>query len=227
MTYITADKEIAKKRAFCVDKFLYYFPGGFSDEKYKSWERNYKLEAHQRFHEQLNEQAFSELLQKRKYREIAAAAVRIETKTNLLFSFEKMALRDAVRDTSGARRFAAGLYDYLYGDGSLQQRFSQFVTAVAGLRVVQTRVLTWPVVTVFGFIGKPKEHFYLKPTVTRRAAEKYGFNLRYSSRPSWETYKSVLEFAAQVKKDTAALRPKDYIDLQSFIWVLGSEEYPD
>jgi hypothetical protein len=30
-----------------------------------------------------------------------------------------------------------------------------------------------------------------------------------------------------VRQDTRNYKPKDYIDLQSFIWVQGSEEYPD
>ena len=34
-----------------------------------------------------------------------------------------------------------------------------------------------------------------------------------------------LAFAEQVRTDQRALRPKDTIDLQSFIWVQGSDEY--
>jgi hypothetical protein len=63
--------------------------------------------------------------------------------------------------------------------------------------------------------------------VTKRAAEKYGFDFKYKSQPNWETYKSLLDFAKQVEVDTKSLKPKDMIDLQSFIWVMGSEEYPD
>jgi hypothetical protein len=33
----------------------------------------------------------------------------------LLFSFEKMALRDAVRSDAGPKRFAEGLFEFLYG----------------------------------------------------------------------------------------------------------------
>ncbi|HSJ65503.1 MAG TPA: hypothetical protein VK922_16540 [Gemmatimonadaceae bacterium] len=45
------------------------------------------------------------------------------------------------------------------------------------------------------------------------------------SRPSWATYASVLEFAAVLRADLADLQPRDMIDIQSFIWVLGSAEY--
>jgi hypothetical protein len=61
--------------------------------------------------------------------------------------------------------------------------------------------------------------------VTRTAANAYGFPFVYRSRPSWETYASLLEFAEAVRRDTRDLKPRDMIDLQSFIWVQGSDEY--
>jgi hypothetical protein len=108
----------------------------------------------------------------------------------------------------------------------MQTRFENFVDVVAFLPRKQTRVLTWPLVTVFGFIGNPKEWIFLKPMVTKRAALKYQFDFMYQSRPNWNTYQSLLSFANRIKKDAKNLGPKDLIDLQSFIWVMGSEEYP-
>ena len=216
-----------KARQRCRKKFLYYFPKGFSDPTYQAWERNYKLDAHFAFQQQLNRQDFEQLLSSRKYSEIALKAVRIETKTNLLFSFEKMALRDAVKTTAGAKAFAQGLYNYLYSYEPLENRFELFTETVASLPRKQTRVLTWPLVTVFGFLGNPDEHIFLKPRVTQIAAAKYGFDFQYKSKPNWATYKNMLGFAEQVRSDTDDLKPRDYIDLQSFIWVMGSDEYPD
>ncbi len=54
--------------------------------------------------------------------------------------------------------------------------------------------------------------------VTRRAAVAYGYDFDYASKPSWEPYADLLAFAATVRRD---LR-----DLQSFLWVQGSDEYP-
>ena len=68
---------------------------------------------------------------------------------------------------------------------------------------------------------------FLKPVVTRKAAEHYGHQLAYRSRPQWEVYSAVLAFARRVRVDLRDLRPRDMIDLQSFLWVLGSDEYPD
>lgn len=211
----------------CRRKFLRFFPEGFRDETYMDWERGYKWEAHEQWNEALGRGAYRALLQEGRFAEIAARAVKIESRTNLLFSFEKMALRDAVRPPEGARSFATGLYDFLYGPGSAAVKLGRWCETVAALPRKQTRVLTWPLVTVFGFIAQPDKHIFLKPTVTRAAAREYGFDLQYESRPSWNTYASLLELAETVRRDLRDLRPRDMIDIQSFLWVQGSDEYEE
>jgi hypothetical protein len=209
----------------CRRKFLRYFPGGFRDETYIDWERGYKWQAHLRWAETLSKTEMCALLRDGRHAEIAARAVRIESRTNLLFSFEKMAVRDAVRSPAGARLFAGGLHDFLHGTGPLDQRFEDWCTVLGRLPRRQTRVLTWPVVTVFGFIAQPDGHIFLKPNVTKTAAAAYGFDFQYAPRPSWPTYGSLLKFAEQVCRDQRDLRPADLIDAQGFIWVQGSAEY--
>ena len=213
----------------CRRKFLRHFPGGFRDAKYLDWERDYKWETHERWEESLSRDEFRRLLRARQFAEVAARAVRVEQRSrhSMLFSFEKMALRDAVKVEEGARTFAEGLYEFLHGAGSPERKFARWVEAVDSLPRRQTRVLTWPLVTVFGFIAQPDKHFFLKPNVTRRAAARYEFDFRYKSRPSWEVYSNLLEFAERVRRDNRDLKPRDMIDLQSFIWVQGSDEYPD
>jgi hypothetical protein len=218
---------VQKSRQRCRKKFLHYFKKGYSDPTYISWERQYKIDAHFQFQQELNKMQYERLLIARKYADISLAAVRIESRTNLLFSFEKMALRDAVKPASGAKAFAEGLYEYVYGSGDLHGRFENFSQVISSLPRKQTRVHTWPLQTVFGFIANPLEHIFLKPRVTQVAATKYAYDFGYRSKPNWDTYKSLLDFAQQVRNDTADLKPQDYIDLQSFIWVMGSDEYPD
>ena len=206
-------------------KFLRFFPGGFWDATYVDWERAYKWDAHKQWQALLDTSRYRSLMRKRHYAEIAQEAVRIESRTNLLFSFEKMALRDAVKISPGAEMFASGLYDFLHGSGDAQEKFDRWCAVVSKLPRKQTRVLTWPVVTVFGFIAQPDMHIFLKPNVTRLAARSYGFDFHYQSKPSWETYAQLLRFARTVRRDLSDLRPRDLIDIQSFIWVQGSDEY--
>ena len=216
---------LAVKR--CRRKFLRFFPRGFRDSTYLDWERDYKWQTHQRWNEALGREEFRRLLRERKFAEVAARAVRVEQRSrhSMIFSFEKMALRDAVKPEDGARAFAEGLYEFLHGRSRVQSRFERWVETVAALPRKQTRVLTWPLVTVFGFIAQPEVHIFLKPNVTRAAARAYGFDFQYKSRPSWETYASLLEFAEAIRRDLRDLRPRDMIDLQSFMWVQGSDEY--
>lgn len=211
----------------CRRKFLLYFKKGFRDPAYIDWERGYKERAHQQWIELLDKEQFGNLLKKREYAKIAGTAVKIESRTNLLFSFEKTALRDAVKSDAGARCFATSLYHFLHGSKDGDSKFEDWCEAISELPRQQTRVLNWPLITVWGFIAQPERHMFLKPNVTRRAAEAYGYDLHYESKPQWRVYQSLLHFAQTVRKDTSDLHPLDMIDLQSFIWVQGSEEYPE
>jgi hypothetical protein len=218
-------------RDACLRKFLSLFPGGFADDTYVAWERDYKWEAHRLWRERIGGKvALRSRLDAGQHAEVAAEAVRIESGRALLFSFEKMALRDAVvRSPAGAVAFADELYDWLHGPGRERERFERWVDVVAGLPRRQTRVATWPVLTVFGFIARPKVHCYLKPMATRRALAAYGLDFDYSPTPSWATYGSLLDACHRVRDDleAAGLRPRDLIDVQSFLWVAGSDEYAE
>jgi hypothetical protein len=215
------------KAVRCRRKFLRLFPGAFRDETYLAWEREYKWETHERWRAALGQAEFRRLLEREQFQEVALRAIRVEQQSrhSMVFSFEKMALRDAVRSRQGARLFATGLYRYLHGRRKLEHRFTDWVEVVRALPRKQTRVLTWPVVTVFGFIAQPAVHLFLKPTVTRAAARACGFEFDYASQPNWSTYASALEFAEQLRSGLRDLKPRDMIDLQSFMWVQGSAEY--
>ena len=222
-------KSLAASAVRCRRKFLRFFPGGFRDPTYLAWEREYKCETHRRWKDTLWREEFHRLLRGRKFAEIAARAVRVEQRSrhSMIFSFEKMALRDAVKSEEGARAFAEGLYEFLYGSDTLERRFERWIDVVAALPHRQSRVLTWPVVTVFGFIAHPDLHIFLKPNVTRAAARVYGYDFNYTPRPSWETYASLLRFAAVIRRDLRDMRPRDMIDIQSFMWVQGADEYQE
>ena len=214
---------VARARA----KFLRFYPDGFRDASYVELERSYKWRAHEQWQSTLNKEELRRLLKAEAFDDIADRAVRIESRTNLLYSFEKMALRDAVKSAVGQRTFAEGVYAFLHGAGTPEARFNSWVQAIEKLPRRQTRVLTWPLITVFGFIAAPDEHMFLKPNVTRLAARAYDFDFAYQSRPSWHVYAQLLEFAKTVNRDMRDLKPRDMIDVQSFIWVQGSDEYDE
>ena len=103
-------------------------PGGFADPDYVGSERDYKWNAHLRWEDTLSRDQFAELLAAGQHQDIARQAIAIESRTNLLFSFEKMALRDAVKSRAGAQAFAQGLFEFLHGEGggvALQLHFAE------------------------------------------------------------------------------------------------------
>jgi hypothetical protein len=142
-------------------------------------------------------------------------------------AIEEAVLEATERDGDATTDASEAIDLSLHGRASEERRFERWCETVAGLPRRQTRVLTWPIVTVFGFVAHPDRHIFLKPNVTRVAAREYDFDFQYASRPNWSTYASLLDFAARVLRDQRDLGPRDMIDLQSFIWVQGSDEYEE
>jgi hypothetical protein len=208
-------------------RFLRFFPDAFRDERYIAWERTYKWESHKLWNKLLNKEDYQKLLLRGDYPEIANRALQVESKTKppFLFSFEKMALRDALRTAHGARLFSEGLNTLLYERGPLKNRFIEWVVAVMELPRKQSRVASWPILTFFPFIAQPAKYMILKPTAMLNAAYELGYDFDYSSKPSYRTYESLLQFADLVKDEISELHPKDYHDVQTFLWVIGSAEY--
>jgi hypothetical protein len=213
-------------REKCIARFLHYFPGGFADPKYIETGRKDKWKAHLLWQKTLSRRQYTDLLNKGQYTQISSDAVRIASKPDLLTSLEKKVLRDAVKSEGGARLFAIGLYNYLYGQGTPHHHFKTFTRVLETIPHKQVSLLTWPAQTVFGFIARPARFLFVLPGITIKAAEKYGSAICYRHRPNWETYESVIDFATRLVKDIKALKPHDLIDVQSFISVLGSETHP-
>lgn len=206
-------------------RFLKFFPKGFDDERYEQWERAYKWEAHKLWQKTLGKKEFARLLAAEAYDEIASRALKVEAGTTFLFSFEKMALRDALKTSHGARIFAQGIYELLYGKGEEKERFVAWIISVSQLPRIKARVLSWPILTLFPYLAQPEKYMILKPTAMRFASSALGYELDYSSKPSWRTYESLIDLAEQVRSGITDLGPRNYHDLQTFLWVIGSAEY--
>lgn len=210
----------------CIDKFLHYFPGGFNDPNYIETQRKDTWKAHSLWQKTLSRTQYTDLLNKGQYAQISSDAVRIASKPELLNPCGKKALRDAVKSEGGARLFAIGLYNYLYGQGSRPHHFHTLTRVLETIPHKQVSLLTWPAQTVFGFIARPARFLFVSPAITIKAAEKYGYGIQYSHRPNWNTYQSVIDFTSHVVKEIKKLKPRDMIDLHAFFSVLVSEAYP-
>jgi hypothetical protein len=131
---------------------------------------------------------------------------------------ERPALKRAVESNGVALPFAKGLREILYGN---------FDEALEGLaRLLEPyAAATWPILTFWPFFRFPERHMFLKPTIVQACAARMGYELQYDSQPNADTYRSLLEFTKFLRKGIAKLEPKDNIDLQTFMYVVGKEGY--
>lgn len=213
-------------QAAAIEKFLHFFPQGFHDPSYFERERNYKIAAHELWVKTLNKEDFERLIQAGNFGEAADRAMRVEARVNLLSAnFERLPLKDALKDAGAVKSFATGLYDLIYGADDFQHRFGRFSEVLGSLPQPKSKTHTWPNQTIFPFLALPSEHLFLKPAVTNEAAERRAFSLNYDSKPNWLTYSCLLRFGQILRDDLASLKPRDMIDIQSFIWATGDDSY--
>ncbi len=151
--------------------------------------------AHREWVESLNRKTFESLLDVHGYDEIARRGLRIESHTNLLFSFEKVALRDTL--------------------AILWEPETRDRTARLDLRLGPR---AWVVRTLDRAGGGA-------PSAPDPSADVADRDFEYRSTPQRETYSSLLDFARRIRGDQVDLGPHDMIDAQSFIWTQGSAEY--
>ena len=196
--------------------FIERFPKGFRDPNYVRTERAYKVEAGELLEELLSAKRFRALLRARKHDEICDHAQSIINATNLVFPNEKMRFSDGLRTATGRERFGVTLFELLYGNAPFQVRFEDFVGVLDHLDAA-----IWTVVTYFPFLAAPDKHMFLKPVVSKRMAAACGIELNYASSPNWRTYASLLLLCDRLEEELADLKPRDRIDLQSFLWCVA------
>lgn len=198
-----------------ISRFLHYFPGGFSDPQFIARERAYKERAAAKLHDALPLDAAREADAAR------AAAVKPAFSTNMLHPTEAARIGAVLQGPTGAAfvRGAARFADGDYGAGLTAMRKAIDPQGYA----------TWPMVTYLPNFWDPERHMFLKPEVTRDFAERIGhrFSHEYVADFDPEVYLSLLDLVQTTERGIAKLEPKDRIDVQSFIWVVGKYREED
>ena len=217
------DKKSRLTQDQAIAAFVRKYPAGFADANYVKDEREWKWQAHEVFVELFGGGKGEELLAKDALEELVKHAE--HAKLGLLLSpFENMAFHDALKHGESARRFLQALFHVVAAPGPDPAVFDRYISAVIDLPAQpgKARVATWPVMTILPFIARPDCYMFFKPEVTREAADRLGFNLHYTPTLNWPTYANLLRMSTLLLGDLRALGARDFMDVQSFIWVTGS-----
>ena len=103
-------------------------PAYFADPAYigdlKTGERAYKWAAHELFAESLGNGKGEQLLADGRLEELTHFALAVDGKVNLLSPYEKMALRDALRDEAAAKGYFTTLFGVLAEDTATEGTFT-------------------------------------------------------------------------------------------------------
>jgi hypothetical protein len=210
-----------------IERFASRFPLYFEDPAYlgdaRKGERNAKWAAHRKFVDTLGGGRLEELLAAGNLAELRRRALAVEGATNLLSVFEKAALKEAIAGADGAREFFTLLSAVLLEPTLSQptfQAFLDFVDALPG-KSAKSTASQWAIATVLPYLADPTRFMFLKPEVTQKCAARIVFDLRYSTDMKWSTYQQLLEMSDFLLGRLEPYKARDYIDVQSFVWLIG------
>lgn len=190
-------------------RFLKFFPNGFHSAGYAAQERDYKLAAKAKLdatvplHEAVDGQGFGE------------AVLAVYRATNMLSPFEKARLQDVLRGPR-ADDFIRAAARF-----TLEPRKPNLIAMEQALKPHDSA--KWTVVTYLPYLWRPDNHMFLKPEVTKDDASRVGhrFADEYEARLHLPVYERLLDLVVKTERELADMQPRDRIDIQSFIWVVG------
>jgi hypothetical protein len=158
--------------------------------------RNYKWEAHRQSLETLGREEIEALITRRKYADVAARAIRIESRSNLFFHLKRWRSATRFEPRPEPKPSRSGF------------------TAFSSARMPQANASTGSAPSYRGSLAarlafsSTRTPLFVKPMVCR-VAENYGYPFEYASRPAWSACSQYLKFARVVRWDLTDLHPRD------------------
>lgn len=191
------------------NRFLGFFPNGFHSPGFDSQERKYKLAAKAKLD---NAAPLDAATTGTGYGETILSIFRA---TNLLYPVEKTRLQDLLRGPD-ADKFVQAAAQFTFNESK------QALTAMEHLLKPHENA-KWTVVTYLPYLWRPDRHMFLKPEVTKDFATRVGhpFASQYAAQLNIDVYQSLLDLVAKTDDALKPLKPRDRIDIQSFIWIVG------
>lgn len=197
-------------------RFLQFFPDGFESAWYHQQERRYKIDARGKL------QKFAPLDRALRADGMGKAVLEVYRGTNLIEPrFELRRVENLLRSPS-ADAFIRAAAQFAVGPGAS-------VLAEVAQIAKPYECAKWAIVSYLPFMWLPERHMFLKPEVTKDFAGRVGHNFLHTYSPALEmaVYDTLLDLVTRTEREIADLHPRDRVDVQSFIWVVGKYEQTD
>ena len=202
-----------------IARFLQFMPGGLRGERSVSDEQEYKRTASRELNSVVPIEAALEA-----DRSAADKLRSARVWLNILSPFESMHMKQVLENAEGpaflrsAARFASG--DFAAGAQGMEDALKKYGRQ------------SWPKATYLGYLWDPTSNMFCKPQVTTDFAQRLGHEFCHVYEPeiNERVYCSLKELAELTLAATRKLGAEDYIDVQSFIYVVGGyreEDLPD
>jgi len=191
-----------------IARFLQHFPKGFEDTKYIATERNYKM----RDAATLQSISLEDAASGKGFGETVLTSMK---KTDLLHTSEKIAVTDLLRSDLGD--------GYVQAAAKFTLNPSAATIGALSAALAAKGKTNWVLATYLPFLWQPDRHMFLKPEITREFAARVGhrFDTDYESGLAYPVYASLLDLVDRTRTEIAAFKPRDNIDIHTFIFVVG------
>lgn len=154
------------------------------------------------------------------------SARKVLQSTNIVFPVEGTVPFTAI-DPEGRVRAIEGLRQLLHGEGEYGQRLQRFIASVSLKdKAGNPKAVSWPFATVFGAMYNPVEYTCVKPTPFASQAVTLGLSIEGSQPVSQAGYRKFAEVATKTQEllRAAGRKPRDLMDVYSFIWRTHAEK---
>ena len=191
------------------------YPEGFYDEKYIELERKNKEKISNEFINSFSKENLQAKISEDQYKDICEISKKLISATKIIHSIEKTNFRKAISIEENQKEFISVLYNFFYKTETIEEKdffeYKEFFNNISCNK--------WTLITYFMNMIQPHKYPFLKPKVSKKAAEVFGFDLNYNMMPNWQTYNSFLTYTQKLMGDLKELKPRDYIDIENFIWI--------
>lgn len=204
------------------------FPGGFEGESFIHGERETTKQAKSAGIVLAQAELTKEHFDSGTAEELFASAKKVLASTNMVFPIEGAIPFNSLAEEDRPSAIA-GLKELLHGDGDYALRLEQFASSMhLKDKAGKPKKITWPLATIFGALYYPYDQICVKPTAFAAEGATLTMAVEKSQPVASAGYRQFYKIAKAVQEKliTAGQKPRDLVDIYSFIYRTHAEKVP-